>query len=92
MVGLWYVHRAFSTSSTCLTFNYTRTASGLEVVETKELRALDAVGLDHKYSSVGTLRDNGLPGAYQASFSTSEHETTTFPSMLSILLCPFQIF
>ncbi|XP_043190061.1 apolipoprotein D-like [Amphibalanus amphitrite] len=71
MVGLWYVHRAFSTSSTCLTFNYTLTTTGLEVVETKELRALDAVGLDHKYSSVGTLKDNGLPGAYQASFSTN---------------------
>ena len=73
VTGLWYVHRAMGTSSTCLTFNYTLTATGLEVVETKELRALDAVGLDHKYSSVGTLTDNGLPGAYEASFSTSKH-------------------
>ncbi|XP_037093294.1 apolipoprotein D-like [Pollicipes pollicipes] len=71
IVGLWYVHRAFGTTSSCLTFNYTRTESGLRVVESKELRALDAVSLDHKYSSVGTLRDNGPPGAYQATFSTN---------------------
>jgi len=42
------------------------------VTESKELRGLDAVGLEHKYSSVGTLTDNGPPGAYEARFSTSE--------------------
>jgi len=71
VVGLWYVHRAFSTSSSCLTFNFTRTADGLKVTESKELRGLDAVGLEHKYSSVGTLTDNGPPGAYEARFSTN---------------------
>lgn len=71
VTGLWYVHRALSTASTCLTFNYTRTDTGLEVVESKELHLFDAVGLDHKYNPVGTLTDNGLPGTYQASFSTN---------------------
>ena len=72
VVGLWYVHWAFSTSSRCMTFNYTRTDTGLQVVETKELRLLDAIGLDNKYRSVGTLQENGMPGTYEASFSTSE--------------------
>lgn len=72
-LGKWYVVGGFGTSSTCLEFTYSQNSDGdYEVKESKELNLPEMVGLDYKYSVVGTLKPaSDSPAKFRVTFPTN---------------------
>jgi len=68
--GSWYVIQKFSTSSTCLKYNFADGADGkMRLIQSSQHYALDAVGVDDfTYTGVLTIPDSADPARMKVKF------------------------
>ncbi|XP_063588238.1 apolipoprotein D-like [Penaeus indicus] len=87
--GMWYVIEIFSTTSDCMTMYFNLTDDGsFKVTETREFHPLEAIGLDHRFSNVGTLKkeDGAEPGRFKVSWPGDSDFFGSFGSREGIIL------